>query len=378
MPDKTHAYLAPSSAEIWLNCPPAIKLSEGIKDEGSPYTAEGTDAHSLCEYKLKKALGMEAHDPTEDLSYYDSEMEEAAEGYTAYALEKLEEAKKACHDPLVLIEQHVDFSRWVPEGFGTADCTIVADETLYVIDFKYGKGVEVDAHDNPQMKCYALGTTDLFDALYDIKTVSMSIYQPRLDNISEFEISKVELYRWADEELKPKAELAYKGEGEFKAGTWCRFCKAKTLCRARAEANLKLAQDDFKLPPMLTDTEVLTLLPKLDLLKKWAEDILNYALKEALSGKHWDGWKLVEGKSNRKYKSEAAVAEKVEKAGFNPYEKKLLGITAMEKLMGKKKFNEVLKGLVVKPHGKPALVPEDDERPELKTTTEEDFKEVTT
>lgn len=370
----THAILSASSAERWLHCPPSVRFSEGISDKGSEYAAEGTCAHSLAEYKLRKALGYPAVDPTENLSFFNEEMDDATDGYVAYVLEKVEAAKETCPDPVVLVEQRVDFSRWVPQGFGTSDALIIADGTLRVIDLKYGTGIQVSAEDNSQLKCYCLGSLELFDDIYDIDTVAMSIYQPRRQNISEWEISKTDLLKWADEVLKPIADLAYEGKGDFTCGDWCRFCRAKNICRKRAEENLKLAQDDFRLPPNLTDDEIEDILTKVDDLVSWASDIKEYALQQALSGKKWHGFKLVEGRSIRKYTNENAVAEAVTQAGYDPYEKKLLGITAMQKLLGKTRFNELLSAYIEKPQGKPTLVPDSDKRPEM-NTAKNDFTE---
>ena len=369
-----HALLSASSSDRWIHCPPSARLSETYEDKGSDYAAEGTDAHSLCEYKLKKALGMETGDPTEHLSWFNQEMDDHATGYAAYVLEQVEAAKESCSDPVVLIEQRVDFSRWVEEGFGTADCIVIADGTLQIIDFKYGLGVLVSAEENPQMMCYALGALELFDDIYDIDAVRMTIYQPRRDNLSTYDLSKEDLYRWADEVLKPAADLAFAGDGNFLCGEWCGFCKAKNKCRARAEANLKLAQHDFKLPPLLTDTEIEVILGKVDELVSWASDIKEYALQQALSGKEWTGFKIVEGRSNRRYSNEAAVIDAVEKAVFDPYEKKLLGITAMQKLLGKSRFDELLTAYIEKPQGKPTLVPDSDKRPAM-NTAKNDFME---
>lgn len=369
-----HALLSASSAYRWMTCPPSAKLASSYKDEGSTYAAEGTDAHSLCEYKLKTALGREADDPTENLTYFNEEMDAAAEAYAGYVLEQLEAAKDTTADPVVLIEQQVDFSRWVPQGFGTADCVIVADKVLTVIDFKYGQGVLVEAENNPQMMCYVLGALSMMDALYDIDEVIMTIFQPRRENVSSFCLSVQDLYNWADTELKPKAQLAFAGKGEYAAGDWCRFCKAKVDCRARAEANLELAKLDFAMPPILSDADIEAILPMLDDLTSWAADIKDYALSRALSGKVWHGFKLVEGRSNRRYISEDAVAQTVMEAGFDPYEKKLLGITAMQKLLGKKHFEELLGALIEKTQGKPALVPESDKRPAMQTASQ-DFME---
>lgn len=374
MPPKAHAILSASSSHRWLNCPPSARLCETYEDKGSDFAAEGTDAHSLCEYKLRKALGLPAKDPSEHLSWYNEEMEDCATGYASYILELVEAAKETCSDPVVLIEQRVDFSRWVEQGFGTSDAIIIADGTLRVIDYKHGLGVLVEAENNPQMMCYALGALELFDDIYDIDTVSMTIYQPRRQNVSTFEMKKDDLYLWADEVLKPTAELAFAGDGNFLCGEWCGFCKAKHECRARAEANLLLAQYDFKLPPLLEDTEIEVILSRADQLVSWVNDIKEYALQQAISGKEWTGFKLVEGRSNRRYTNEAAVTQAVEDAGFDPFERKLLGITAMQKLLGKSRFDELLSAYIEKPQGKPTLVPESDKRPTM-NNAKSDFME---
>lgn len=374
MPLKGHAVLSASSSERWLHCPPSARLCESYEDKGSDYAAEGTDAHELCEYMLLKALGMEVQDPTENLTWFNEEMSDCANGYAAYVLEQVEAAKQTCADPVVLIEQRVDFSRWVESGFGTADCIIIADGTLQIIDYKHGLGVLVSAEENPQMQCYALGALELFDDIYDIDSVRMTIYQPRRDNVSTYEISKDELYRWADEVLKPTADLAFVGDGNFLCGEWCGFCKAKHDCRARADTNMELARYDFKLPPLLTDEEVEEIISRVDDLVAWASDIKDYALQQAISGKEWNGWKLVEGRSNRKYTNETAVAGAVTDAGFDPYERKVLGVTAMQKLLGKSRFEELLAVYIEKPQGKPTLVPESDKRPVM-NTAKNDFME---
>lgn len=273
--------------------------------------------------------------------------------------------------PLVLVEQRLDFSRWVPEGFGTGDCLIVADDTLTVIDYKHGLGILVEAEKNPQMMCYALGALDLFDRIYDIQKVSMTIFQPRRENVSTYTLSKEDLLQWAETVLKPTAELAAKGEGEYKAGEHCRFYKIRATCRKRAEYNLELARYDFAMPSTLCDAEVEAVLEKADDLVAWVGDIKDYALQQALSGKAWAGWKLVEGRSNRRYVSDEAVATKVEEAGYSPYEKKLLGITALTKLLGKRRFDELLADLIEKPQGKPVLVPETDKRPAMHTAADD-------
>ena len=373
MPDK-HALLSASSSHRWLNCPPSARLCENYDDKGSDFATEGTDAHTLCEYKLKKALGIPAKNPTDNLSWYSAEMEDCANGYAAFVTELVEDAKKSCPDPVVLIEQRLDYSKYVAEGFGTGDCVIIADGTLHIVDYKHGRGVLVEADENPQMKLYALGALELFDCIYDISTVSMTIYQPRRSNVSTFTVPKEELYNWADNVLIPVAELAFEGGGEYRCGEWCQFCKAKADCRKRAEANLELAKYEFRQPPLLTDEEVEEILGKLDGLTSWANDIRDYALRAAISGKKWTGFKLVEGRSNRRYTDENAVIAAVQNAGFDPYEHKILGVTAMTSLLGRKQFNEILGGYVTKPQGKPTLAPESDKRPEM-TTIIDDFKE---
>ena len=369
-----HALLSASSSHRWLACPPSARLCENYEDKGSEYAQQGTDAHSLCEHKLKLALGMDTTDPTEGLSFYDEEMEECACGYAEYVLSLVEEAKKTCKDPVVLIVQRLDLSRFVEEGFGTGDCVIIADGTLYIIDYKHGKGVEVSAEGNPQMMLYALGALEIFDGIYDIDSVRMTIYQPRKSNISVCVMEKDELLEWAQNDLIYKAKLAYEGGGDFHCGEWCRFCKAKAECRERAEANLALARYDFEEPPLLTDEEIAGILDKVDALTAWATDVKEYALQQAVSGTAFPGWKLVEGRSNRKYTSEAAVAAAVEGAGFDPYEKKLLGITAMQKLLGKSRFEELLALYIEKPQGRPTLVRSSDKRPEW-NTAKNDFME---
>ena len=370
-----HALLSASSSHRWLNCPPSARLCEQYEDKGSDYAAEGTEAHTLGEYKLKTALGIKAKDPTSALTRFSDEMDECANGYAAYILELVETAKQTCADPVVLIEQRLDFSKYVQEGFGTGDCVIIADGTLHIVDYKHGQGVLVEAADNPQMKLYALGALELFDGIYDINEVSMTIYQPRRDNVRTHTVFKESLYQWAEEVLKPTAEIAHAGKGEYNCGEWCQFCKAKYECRKRAERNMELAKLEFSRPPLLEDDEIESILGKIDDLISWASDIKDYALQAALGGKLWQGWKVVEGKSNRKYVNEDAVAKAVTTAGYGPYYTSVMGITAMEKTLGKAKFAELLGGLVEKPQGKPTLVPEGDKRPAI-NTAKNDFMEV--
>jgi hypothetical protein len=362
-----HSLLGGSNAHRWLNCPPSARLESTIKDKGSNAAAEGSAAHALADYKLHAALGLKAHRP---MSKYDcEEMEGYTDDYVAFVLEQIQ---KAGADPVVHIEQRVDFSSYVPDGFGTADCIIIADGTLHVVDFKYGRGHLVEPEDNPQLKLYALGALETFDQLYDISAVSMSIVQPRRENVSTWTVFKESLYTWAEEVLKPAAEKAFKGDGEFCAGDHCLFCRAAVNCRTRAEANLRLVKYEFSLPPVLSDEEIGDILPKLDALVSWAKDLQQYALEGAVNqGKSWAGLKLVAGRSMRRYADPQKITETLLDAGYRDgfYRRELLPITEMERFLGKKRFTELLAGLIIKPDGKPSLVPINDKRPPISTTT---------
>lgn len=372
-----HALLSASSSHRWMHCPPSARLEETFENTTSIFAEEGTAAHELAEHKLRKFLGQLTQRP---VSKFDSEeLEYYTDIYLDFAIELITDVKGKCKDPSILIEQRLDYSCYAPEGFGTGDLIIVADGTLDIIDLKYGKGVLVSAEENPQMKLYALGALNLFDSLYDIQRVRMTICQPRLENISTYEISVEELINWAEKELRPKAQLAIKGEGEFLAGEHCRFCRARQTCRARADSNLEIAKYDFKLPALLTDSEITEVLNIADKLSAWASDVYDYAADKTITqGKVWQGYKLVEGRSNRRYTSESAVIETVTAAGYTDiYKTSLIGITDMEKLLGKKQFIELLSKFVEKPKGKPTLVPDSDKRQAIKmnNTAKADFKE---
>ena len=364
-----HAVLSASGSFRWLQCPPSALLERKFTDNTSEAAAKGSAAHALAEHKLRRALKMRSKKP---ISTYDcDEMDGYTDGYVEFVLEQA----GYCPNSKVLIEQKLDISKYVPDGFGTADCIIVADRILRVIDLKYGTGVVVSAEENPQMKLYALGALGLFEDLYDIDDVSMSIYQPRRENVSTYTIDREALCQWADAVLKPTARLAYNGGGEYQPGAHCQFCRAAVRCRARADEQLKLAASEFALPPLLSDDEISGLLGNLDDIVAWANSIKEYALHSALQGKIWEGWKLCEGRSNRRYKDEDAVAKAAQEAGYNDiYKHSLITITDMERLMTKKKFNEILGAFIEKPPGKPVLVPECDKRPEL-NTAKNDFME---
>ena len=372
-----HALLSASGSHRWLHCTPSARLEETFNEQASVFAQEGTAAHALSEHKLRLYLGQESSRPA---SPFDGgELDYHTDVYADFAIELITDARIYCRDPIILLEQRLDYSCYVPGGFGTGDLVIISDKILDIVDLKYGKGVPVPAEDNPQMKLYALGALTLFDALYDIQTVRMTICQPRLESISTYEVSADELTKWAEEELRPKAQLAINGEGEFIPGEHCRFCRARRACRARAEEHLALARHDFKLPALLTGEEISEVLSIADRLSTWASDVYAYATDLAIrEGKQWQGYKLVEGRSNRKYTSENSVVEAVTAAGYSDiYRQSLIGITDMEKLLGKKRFKELLADLVEKPEGKPTLVPVTDKRQAitLNNTAEADFKE---
>lgn len=362
MPDQ-HAMLSASGAHRWLACPPSARLEAGLPESSSAAAEQGTVAHGLAEWKLRRALhSAPTTRPVSD--WIDTEMEALTDDYVAFVQERLRDVRATCPDPTVLIEQRLDFSHVVPGGFGTGDCVIIAEPILQIIDLKYGQGVLVEAERNPQLMLYALGALNAFESLYDIDEVAVTIYQPRRANISTWQVPVAELETWAEQVVKPTAALAAIGDGDFAAGEWCRFCKLAATCRARAEANLALARCEFAPPAQLDDDEIADVLARLPQLKAWAADVEAYALSLAVNqGKRWVGFKLVEGRSIRKYTDETAVAKTAEAAGVDVWERKLKTITALEKQLGKKRFAELLGDLVVKPVGKPALVPESDKRP---------------
>ena len=364
MPDQ-HAPLSASGAHRWLACPPLATLEAGLPESSSQAAEQGTAAHELAEWKLRRVL----HDapttkPVSD--WHDAQMETLTDDYVAFVQERLRDVWQACADPQVLIEQHLDFSHIVPGGFSTGDCVIIAEPTLQIIDLKYGQGVMVEAEQNPELMLCALGALDAFGSLYDITEVAVTIYQPRRSNVSTWTISVVELEAWAEQVVKPRAALAASGDGEFAPGPWCRFCKLAPTCRTRVEANLALAKYEFAPPAELSDEEIAQVLAQLPDLKAWAADVEAHALSLAVNqGKTWPGVKLVEGRSIRKYADESAVATAAEAAGVEVWDRKLKTITALEKQLGKKRFTDLLGDLVVKPAGKSTLIPESDKKPAL-------------
>jgi len=381
----THAILSPSSASRWLACTPSARLEQQFPDTSGDAAKEGTVAHTLGELLLREFLGLVSKPifnrelfEIKQSEYYSDAMHEYAEDYKAFVLERFSEAKSRTSDAVLFLEHRLDMTEYVPEGFGTGDTVIVADGTLDIIDLKYGKGVLVSAIENKQMMLYALGALKDFSFLYDIHTVRMTIYQPRLDNFSTFEMSVSELYKWAESELKEKAQLAFEGKGEQVPGKHCGFCKVKPRCKALADYNLELAKHDFAAPLLLEDSAISVILSKLDLLTDWAGAIKKHALDQALQGKKWEGFKLVEGRSVRKFTNEDEAAKTLIKAGWpedSIYNKKIVGIGAIEKLIGKKGVEEKLGKFIEKPAGAPTLVPSTDKRPEFNSAIS-DFQSI--
>lgn len=380
----SHAILSASGASRWMACPPSARLEQGFENKTSEYAEEGTLAHELGELGLRKALGeistrkynseiknIEAH------KLYSADMPDYVELYTDTCMEKVSEAKAKTPDAVFKVEQRLDFSEWVPEGFGTGDFVIIADGTMEICDLKYGKGVPVSANNNKQMMLYALGAIQEFSFLYDIEKVKMTIIQPRLDNISTFEVTADDLLKWAEEYVKPTADLAFKGEGEFCAGDHCQFCRAKAVCKARADKNMELAQYDFQKQDTMDNNDIAFVLSRVDELVKWASDVKDYALEQALQGEEYDGFKVVEGRSNRKWSSEDKVGQILIGEGFKEsiiYTTKLDGISKIESAIGKKEVQRLLGDYIIKPPGKPTLVPVSDKR-EPYNPAKSDFQE---
>ena len=385
MPDM-HARLSASGAKKWINCPGSIQLEENFEDKPSQFAEVGTNAHALGEAKIRLATKeynrTKYHNAIRNLEITE-DMEDYAESYKNYVIERYNSALQKTPDAILMLEQRLDFSKYVPDGFGTGDAVIIAEGKLEIIDLKYGKGVEVSAVDNPQLRLYALGAYEAFDMLYGFDTVEMTIYQPRLDNISSENISVAKLLEWG-ESVKKAAQLA-NDDSVIKcvAGKHCDtgFCKARPVCRAYAEERQKMAVYDFKPPAMLTVAEIADIIEQSASLEKWAKLVCDYALEQAYKhGVEYPGYKVVEGRSNRKYsKPHSEVAKILTDNGYQESDihvHKLKGITDIEKLLGKKTFAEVLGSYVVKPPGKPTLVCSEDKRPAINSAmqAQEDFK----
>lgn len=378
--ERAHALLSASSANRWLNCTPSAKLEEAEGPRASSvYAEEGTLAHELGELYIKhdviKSIDdqvfSDRFDEILNNNLFSEEMLDVVPIYVDYCAGQYAEALTKDAEAIIEIEQKLDLTEFVPESFGTADCVVLGGNTLEIIDYKHGKGVPVYAEWNKQLMLYALGALRKYDVLYDITQVRVTIVQPRINNISSWQTSVDELLTWANEELKPAAKLAFAGKGEIKAGDWCKFCAVKNRCRALYEKQMEVAKYDFQEPTLLTDEEIADILTKIPGLIEWASSVQSYAQDEAITnGKVWNGFKLVEGVSRRKWLDEDKAAEAIfsnipEASEDQVYEMKLKSISALEKEFGKKTIAEKLSDVIVKPQGKPTLVPLSDKRPAL-------------
>lgn len=378
-----HALLSPSAAHRWMNCTAAPLLERDVEDKGSTFAEEGTLAHAYCAKKLKEFLGLAVDEEKAEIAqldeqYHSGEMDEYTDTYKTIVLEKFNAARTKTKDAQLLVEVKLDFSHYVPDAFGTSDAIIIADGVMEVIDFKYGKGVKVSAVENPQMMIYALGAWDLFNFEYDIRKVRMTIVQPRIDNLSEFELDAANLINWAVDELQPKANEAYAG-GKQKPGNWCQFCKVKASCKALSSMCIEAQQaspDPRKISKEVMES---TILPLLSTFKTWLTGVEEYSLEQALNGVQYQGFKIVEGRSIRKITNPTAVMELLGEEGFakESYIKptELRSITDLEKLIGKKRFGAICSEYINKPQGKPTLVPESDKRPAFNQAAD-DFKDI--
>ena len=361
--ERKHALLSPSSAERWLNCNRSARLCVGIEDTPSPHAELGTQAHELAEYKLRTAVGESPPEP--QLDSRDAAMDNYCDDYVQYCLEefgRLDKNKTA----VLIVEQKVDYSAYVPEGSGMADCVIIGDSEISVIDFKYGEGLLVEAENNSQLKLYALGCVLQFDCVYDIETVNLHIHQPRRSNVSKWTLTKSELLEWAEHIVKPAAVLAFAGEGTQEPGDWCQWCKIKNTCRVRAERNVEILRFNMRDPNQLELWEIAEIVAIAPQVEKWLKDVGAFALLQAQNGEEIPGMKLIEGRSNRKITDEQGAIQKLTQAGyrdiFKPLE--LLGITALEGVVGRKKLPDILGDSITKPPGKPKLAPADSDKPD--------------
>ena len=404
MPD-IHALLSASSSKQWLHCTPSARLQEQFPNESSVYAAEGTFAHEVCEYKVKKYMKERVKRPQSE-EYYTEEIDQITDVYAEFVISVIEEMKRNGCEPLVMVEEKVDYSHIAPSGFGTADMLIIGrDENgkgvLHIADFKTGQGVFVDADHNSQMMLYALGGLAAYGYIYDIEIVRMSIIQPRLDNISTFECTREELESWG-ESIRETAKLAYEGKGEQMPGDWCRFCRAKPVCKACKDEALSLCREEFidldegalsdeesvsskvdmsepvfKQPGLIPISELAQLLPTLNRISSWIESVFAFISSEAINhGVPIPGYKVVEGRSKRVFTDTKAVVDAAVANGYTDlYKKQLITLTEFEKMMGKKKFAELLGKYVTKPPGKLSLVPESDPREavELNSSPEQEF-----
>lgn len=382
--EKSHAVLSASSSHKWLKCTPSARLEEKFPNKTSDFMTEGTLAHEIAEFKVRayflepitKTTYTRRLNKLKKAEHFDNEMIAHTDTYLEYIKG---EAMKTSSRPFIAVEQRIDFSKYVPEGFGTADCILISGDTLQVIDFKYGKGVKVDAEENPQMKLYALGVLEQYGMLYNIKAVKMTIIQPRIDNISSYEIPIESLIAWGENVVKPQAQKAFMGLGEYRQGEHCRFCRAKGACEFRAKENMKVVEEIRNTTGVVSNSELGEMITKTDGIEQWIKDIRAYALELLLKGEEVEGWKAVEGKSNRKLVDIDKAFEILEANGYDSailYEKKPLTLTQLEKTIGKAKIAEAIGDYIEKPKGAPTLAKESDKRGPYKTSAVEEFKNL--
>lgn len=382
--DRAHALLSASGAHRWMNCTPSALLESQFPDTTSDAAKEGTLAHEMAEAKLQHLFNTQSYrkatltrtlNKIKKNELYQPEMDGYTDDYVAYIRKAAMEFEKT---PYIAIEKRLDLTAYIPDGFGTADCVMIGERTLHIIDLKYGKGVPVSAEDNPQLMIYALGALEAYKLLFDIDTVKVSIVQPRIDNTNSSEFTVKGLMRFGDK-VKHYASIAIIGEGEYMPGGWCRFCRARQQCRARADKNIELAFEIDKKPPLITNEEVGEYLRKGEDVAKWLSELQDYALAECLAGRDVDGYKAVEGRGSRTWTDMDAAFEAIIEEGTNEamlYERKPLTLAQVEKLMGKAHFEDVAGEYVIKNPGKPTLVPSTDKRQAItnKISANEAFK----
>ena len=381
MPSKrSHAPLSASSAHRWLVCTPSMRLEQTLPDtdESSKYAVEGTLAHSLCEWKilhdvLKKKMGRRRKPEAAD-----EEMERCTDMYRDFVEEEWNSLKKETKDAVLMVEQRLEFNDYVPDGFGTSDAVLISDNMLEVIDFKYGKGVPVDAKENPQLRLYALGAYLGYAFIFDVDVVKTVVFQPRLDSVSSETVKVEDLLEWAETYVKPRAKMAFEGRGQYVVGEHCRFCRAAAICRARAEEAFKVIDHEKTDPPLLSDDEIPDILDKIPTAEAWIDAVKAYARERAVvDGIKWRGYKLVEARTQRRITDPIAATDALLAKDYELEEftnTKLKGLTDLQRLLGKKQFDELLGPFIEKPNGDPTLVPESDKRPEY-NTLEQAFKE---
>lgn len=383
--ERAHALLSASSGERWMNCTPSARAEEHIVVEESSYAKEGTLAHELGELELRMHFGLidkADYDAKlrviQDSHLYSDDMPEEVDKYVQYCITAYDESKAKCETEYS-IEERIDLSEYIEEGFGNNDFVIVSNDTLEVVDLKYGMGVRVRAEDNTQLKLYALGALYAHRLFYDVKEIKITVVQPRLDSISSAVIAVEELDAWA-EVVKERAKLAYAGEGDFSSGSWCKFCKFKPKCRALMEANVSVIKEDFPMPSELSDEQIVAVYEKMGQIKFWLESIETYMLQRMLRGEKIGNYKLVEGRGMRKWANQNEVSQNLLARGYSPgeifSEPKLLGIVAIEKLLGKKSFEASLGDLVYKSSGTPIIAKEDDDRDDFYDSAGRDFDVV--